>query len=198
MKRWTTYLSRAWISALLCLALLMPRPVWAEDVPVPASVQVPIFLKVLTFDRNFDERVKSQLKIGIVYAEEDPESRQAKDNMVKILDGYADKTIKQLPITYVLMRYTTEQNVVESAKSQGVNVLYVTPGNAKHLAALLRVSQKLRIITVTGVPQYVEQGVTVGLGLKSDKKTQILINLKSSKIEGAAFDANLLRLATVM
>jgi len=198
MKRCTTSLSTLCVGALLCLSLLVSRTSGAEEVPVPARIQIPILLKILTFDRNFEDRVRSQLKIGILYTEEDPLSRQAKDDIVDVLTRYADKTIRRLPITYVLMRYTTEQNMAEFAKSQGINVFYVAPGNAKHLAALLRISQKHRIITVTGVPQYVERGVTVGLELKSDNKTRILINLKSSKMEGALFDANLLRLATVL
>jgi hypothetical protein len=186
------------LGALICLALFKSPYVDAEEVPVPAGIQVPIFLKILTFDRNFDDKVRSQLKIGIVYTEKDPASRQARDAIVDVLKSYTDKTIKHLPITYVLMPYTTERNLAESAKSQRVNVFYVAPGNGKHLAALLRISQKHRITTVTGVPQYVGKGVTVGLGLNSDNKTRILINLKSSISEGIAFDANLLRLSTVL
>jgi hypothetical protein len=176
----------------------MARAGGAEEVPVPASVQVPIFLKILTFDRNFEKRVRTQLTIGIVYVEEDPASRQARDELVKVLKSYDDKTIKGLPITYFLVPYTTEPSIMESAKSQGINVFYIAPGNAAHLAALLKISQKHRITTISGVPQYVEQGVAVGLDLNSDNKTRILINLKSSRMEGAAFDANLLRLVTVL
>lgn len=198
MKHCATTLSIVCIGALLSLLLFVSRAGSAEENPVPATVQVPIFLKILTFDRNFANKVGTQLTIGIVYVEEDPASRQARDEIVKVLKSYDDKTIKGLPITFVLVPYTTERSIMESAKSQGINVFYIAPGNGAHLATLLKISQEHRITTISGVPQYVRQGVAVGLNLNSDNKVHILINLKSSRMEGAAFDANLLRLATVV
>jgi len=165
---------------------------------VPATIQVPLLLKILTFDRNFDQRVGSVLRIGVVYVDDVPASRQAKDDISTVLDGFADKTIKTLPISFVLLRYSTEQSFEDAAKTHGVNVIYVTPGSAKFLAGLLRVSRKHRMTTVTGVPEYVKAGVTVGLSLKRDNKTEILINLNSARLEGVAFDANLLRLSTIL
>jgi len=198
MQRSTTPQGGQWLGALLGLLLFVSIPVHAEDVPVPAIIQVPLLLKILTFDRNFDQRVGSVLRIGVVYVDDVPASRQAKDDISTALNGFADKTIKKLPISYVLLRYSTEQSFEDAAKNHGVNVLYVTPGNAKFLAGLLRVSRKHRMTTVTGLPEYVKEGVTVGFDLTSDNKTKILINLNSARLEGVAFDANLLRLSTVL
>lgn len=165
---------------------------------MPASIQVPIFLKILTFDRNFDNRVKSRLKIAIVYVEEDPASQRAGKEIASALDSYTDKTIKKLPISYVLTRYTTEQKMMDLVKSQEIDVFYLAPGTSKHLAAFLRISREYQIITMTGVPEYVAKGVAVGLDLGDDNKPRILINLTSAKLEGVVFDANLLRLATLL
>jgi len=198
MRRWTTSLGVLCFSALPCLTLFNSAALGGESVPVPVNLQVPVFLKILTFDRNFDQKKSSQLKIGVIYVEEDAASRRAKDDIAKILGTYTEKTIKSLPITYMPMHYTSEWDLDETAKSQGVNVFYITPGNAKNLASLLRISRKQRITTITCVPDYVKDGVTVGLGLKNDNKMQILINLRSARQEGVAFDANLLRLSTVV
>ena len=198
MKRLTTYLNIACIGALLCLPVFALRAIGAEDVPVPAAIQVPILLRILTFDRNFDERFKTQLSIGVVFSDNDPASRKNRDEIVEVLKNYVGKTVKHLAITFVLMRVTTEEDMLKSARSQGVNVFYIAAGNEKHLAALLRISQRQRIITVTGVPHYVKEGISVGLGITSESKTQIFINLKSAKAEGIVFDANLLRLSTVL
>ena len=54
------------------------------------------------------------------------------------------------------------------------------------------------ITTATGVPEFVQRGIAVGIGMKADKKPDILINLPSSRSEGSEFDASLLRIATVV
>ena len=57
--------------------------------------------------------------------------------------------------------------------------------------------RKSPITTVTGVPDYVRRGVAVGIGM-AQNKPKVLINLPSSRSEGSDFDANLLRIATVL
>jgi len=80
----------------------------------------------------------------------------------------------------------------------GVNVFYIAPGNADTLQQLLRMSHTRGITTATGVPEYVQRGVAIGIGIKPDKKPDILINLLNSRQEGSEFDASLLRIATIV
>ena len=62
---------------------------------------------------------------------------------------------------------------------------------------MLKVSQDLKLTTLTGVPDYVRRGVAVGIGVEQDKP-QILINLGAARAEGSDFDASLLRIAIVV
>lgn len=180
------------------LLLLLPLSTTAQDMPVPAHIQVPIILKILSFDRNFTQKMASGLRIAIVYTPQDPVSHQAQRDVARALDQYAAVTIKKRPITYTSLAYRTAQRLDEIAADDNINVFYITPGNTAHLQALLRVSQTHQITTVTGVPDYVKQGVAVGVGVKKNRKPRLLINLPASKSEGSAFDANVLRLATVL
>jgi hypothetical protein len=198
MQRRNTPLTILISSALLWLALLFPRVARTEDSPVPLHRQIPILLKILTFDRNFEKRTNTRLNIGVVYNESDPASRQSLQDIITVLNKYADKTVNGLPVNYYPIGYTDEQNLAEFATLNNINVFYVTPGSAKHIAALLRTSQRQKIITVSGVPAYVRAGVSVGLDLNTDNKARILINLRSAQLEGIVFDANLLRLATIV
>ncbi len=197
-SRHTTYAASLCQGVVGFLLLLVPLTAHAEQMPIPAKIQVPLILKILTFDRNFSRKITSALRIAIVYDPQDPTSYQAQRDIARTLDRFATKTIKQLPITYVLLEYSTESRLGELAEATRINVFYIMTGNAKHLQALLRVSQRLHITTVTGVPDYVNQGVAVGVGVKKDRKPRILINLPASKSEGSAFEANLLKLATVL
>ena len=59
------------------------------------------------------------------------------------------------------------------------------------------VSRAKKVITLTSVPDYVESGLAVGIGVKGGKP-RIIINLPAAKAEGANFSSQLLRLAKVI
>ncbi|HEU0093045.1 MAG TPA: YfiR family protein [Vicinamibacteria bacterium] len=179
-------------------ALLCAPAAGTEPMPFPADVQITLLLKILTYDRSFQAKAKSAVTIGVVYVAADPESVKAKDEILKTLQLVADRTIKNLPIRAVAFEYRDPAGLGKIAQKAGINVFYIAPGNADSLRELLRVSHTQGITTATGVPEYVQRGVAIGIGIKADKRPDILINLPSSRQEGSEFDASLLRIATVV
>jgi hypothetical protein len=169
-----------------------------EPMPFPPDVQITLLLKILTYDRSFAVKAKSGVKIGVVYVANDPESVKAKDEILKTLQLFADRLIKNLPIKAMPLEYKDPKTLAETVRTQGINVFYIAPGNANTLTELLRMSHTRGITTATGVPEYVQRGVAIGIGKKADQKPDILINLPSSRQEGSEFDASLLRIATVV
>ena len=165
--------------------------------PFPADVQVTLLLKILTYDRAFQAKAKSGVTIGVVYVPSDAQSVKAKDEILKTLQMVADRTIKNVPIKFQPVEFRSPASL-EAAVRTGVNVFYIAPGNAEGLDQLIKVSHTRGVTTATGVPEYVQRGVAVGIGIKPDKKPDILINLSSSRSEGSDFDASLLRIATVV
>lgn len=181
----------------LLLVVRPPLLAAAEPMPMAPELQVPLILKVLTYDRHFEEKAGKEVAIGIVYAPADPGSVAAANQIAAILYRFGGKTVKRLPVRYYMVDYTTPENLERSITQRGIGVLYVSPGNLRNLPGLTRVSQAKGIITTTGVPDYVRRGVSVGIGV-SDERPQILINQTSSKAEGSEFDASLLRIATLL
>jgi hypothetical protein len=164
----------------------------------PLDVQVPIILKILTYDRQFERNSPDMLTIGIVHDPTDPVSAQAMTGLSDILYAAREKTIKQIPVRYFQIEYTGEADLRRFSGEKRIGVYYITPGlSAQVLAKVLLVSQELAITTITGVPDYVRQGVAVGIGERRNRP-QILINLPASRAEGSEFDASLLRIATVL
>ncbi|HEY6553184.1 MAG TPA: YfiR family protein [Vicinamibacteria bacterium] len=186
---------------LLCLAPLLGLgvlpPAGAEEMALPIPKQVPLFLKILTYDRNLGNKAGAELAIGIVYDPSDRDSRKATEDLGGVLFQNRGKTVKQLPVKYYTIEYTDNADLERFVKQKGISVLYLAPGNARNLANILELSQEKHLTTLTGVPDYVRKGASVGLGLSQDK-TEILINLKSTRLEGIDFDASLLRLATIL
>jgi hypothetical protein len=164
---------------------------------LPASEQVPLLLKVLTYDRQFGAKGGDKLVVGIVFLAEDAESLNAANEIIRTLRRFRGKTVKGLPIDYVTMPYVSQQRLEEQINESNVNVMYLAPGSDSFLPTVLRVSKAKRVTTTTGVPDYVHDGVAVGIGVRRGRP-QILINLEGSKAEGSDFDASLLRIATVV
>lgn len=169
----------------------------AEKMSLTAERQVPLLLKILTYDRQFEAKAGSDVVIGIVYSSGDPDSGPAMESLSSTLDGFSGKTVKKLPIKYWQIPFSSPDRLEAIVKEKGVNVIYVCPGNDKNLAAIVKLSQRGRITTLTGVPEYVRKGIAVGVGERSGKP-QIFINLEASKAEGSDFDASLLRIAEVV
>ena len=165
-----------------------------ESVPVPAAVHVPLILKVLTYDRSFNKRGWVAFRIGIVYAGNDPASSKVGNDIAEVFRSW---TVRNLPIESITVEYRSDSQVEGVVKSGQFAMLYIAPGNARNLQKLLQVCRDQHIITTTGVPAYVEQGVAVGIGARQDRP-EILINLRSSKSAGSEFDASLLRIARVV
>jgi hypothetical protein len=52
-------------------------------------------------------------------------------------------------------------------------------------------------MTFSGVPEYVEEGISVGIDVKNNKPL-IVINIKSAKLEGIDFNSQLLKIAKIL
>jgi hypothetical protein len=172
-----------------------PAAAAAEAMPVPVSLQLPLILKILTYDRNLASRAQGELRIGIVVAPGETGAARA-----EIADGFqalADRTVKGLRLRIVTLEYGSESQLEGALRSGQVAVLYVAPGNAGHLDAIVRLARAQRIVTTTGVPGYVPLGIAVGIGVQQDRP-QILINLAASRSGGSDFDASLLRIVKIV
>src|SRR5262245_11659811 len=182
---------------LAVLLVLTSLPARAQSMALPAELQVPLILKILTYDRQFEAKAKKEVAIGIVFDPADAASGKAAEQVSDTLYKFSGKTVKKLPLKYYLVEFTNETELEATVKKRGINVLYLCPGITKSLQSVIKISQAQSITTATGVPDYVRRGVAVGIGVFQDKP-QILINLPSSKSEGSEFDASLLQIATVL
>lgn len=76
-------------------------------------------------------------------------------------------------------------------------VVYVTPLRSVDVAEIARISRSRGLRTVTGVPEYVEEGIAVGIGERKARPL-IIINLRGARAEGSDFSSQLLNLARIV
>jgi hypothetical protein len=184
------------ISSIIIIIILGFTILWAEEMPVPADLQYSLFLKILTFDRNLKARVGEEIVVGIVYQKNFRESSNAKDEFTKAMDESSIKRIEDIPIRQVPVNLN-DTDLDSAVSHMRIDILYITPLRTVKIEDIIKVSQIKQLTTLTGVPDYVESGLAVGIGTKGDKP-QIIINLPAAKKEGADFSSQLLRLAKIV
>lgn len=181
----------------IILVILGTTTLWSQEMSVPIDVQYSLFLKILTFDRNLKSRVGNQIVIGVIYQGKFRKSVNVKDDLISVIDKSPIKNIEDIPIRYALIDIGEEANLDSSVLRINVDILYITPLRAVEIKKITDITRTKRIMTLTGVTDYVESGLSVGIGTKGEKPL-IIINLPAAKKEGVDFSSQLLKIAKVI
>lgn len=182
-----------WILGPLVLAL----PASGQDMAVPAKVQVPLFLKILTLDRQLEATVGDEIVIGVVHQPQIRESWRAQEDFVAALAASPIRSVKGRPVRTVPLTVESIEALQRAVAEQEIDVLYVTPLRAVEVRDLAAFARGHHFRTLTGVPTYVASGLAVGIGLKG-QRPEILVNLEAAAAEGADYNSQFLRLARVV
>lgn len=169
----------------------------SQEIPVPVNLQFQLFLKILEFDRNLKTRVGEEIVFGVAYQKTFKESVDTKDELVKAIEQSSLKEIDTIPVRYALIELGGENRLANALDKAKVNILYVTPLRAFDIRAFANVCQAKHIMTVTGVPSYVNLGISIGFEVRG-QNPEIVINLQSAVAEGSDFSSRLLQLARVI
>ncbi|MCD6595793.1 YfiR family protein [bacterium] len=167
---------------------------WAQE-EVRMDLQVNLLLKILKYDRNISQRGTEGLKLGVLYNPDNKKSLRAKQDFEKKFNSLDDKSIKDIQILLIPIKGFGELS--KSIKSYGINLLYIAPGFDNEISKIIDICSTNKILTMTGVPAYTDNGIAVGLGIKNGKP-EIIINTTVSKSIGADFSSNILKLARVI
>jgi len=171
--------------------------IMAQTMEIPVKNQFSLFAKILTYDRNFTHRSGKQIVLGIIYQRTFRSSSAAKDEIISLIEISEGNVLGEIPLRYELIDVSSTIDLLESIGRLKINILYVTPLRAFSLDRISKITQSKKILTLTGVSQYAEEGLAVSLGIKNDRP-QIVINLSSAKAEGADFSSNFLKLTRVI
>ena len=175
--------------------LLMLLSLAAAQEEVRMDLQINLFMKILRYDRNIGERGKQGLKIGVLYEPTSKSSIKTWESFEEEFNLLTDKTINEIPIFLVQVKGYAE--LPKAIENYGINVLYICPALDAQLDNILKLCKEKTILPITGVPQYAEKGVAVGLDIKKDKPV-IIINTTVAKDVGANFSADILKVAKVV
>jgi hypothetical protein len=180
------------MEALILVLLMVPwisSAAVSVSMPIPVDVQIALFVNVWKLDRTFDN--SKPVTLVILYQQSYSESVSAKDDLLAAI------VHQKLHIVAVAVE-VGNQNLLESRLAEAAaDAVYVTPLRAVDIAAIGNISRFRRLPTITGVPEYVDAGLGVGIGIRRNRPL-IIVNLKQSRAEGSDFSSQLLALARIV
>ncbi len=185
------------VHAPFLILILGQLQIFAQEIQVPVKIQVPIFLKILAFDKNLMKQAGNEIVIGILYQRKYMKSRLIKDEIISELEKLGQIELLGLPLRYVAVDFKNAENLERIIDEGNIDIIYVTPLRAVDIGEIAEVTRKKKVLTFSSVPDYVEAGLSVGLGVKGEKP-RIIINLSAAKAEGTDFSSRLLMLAKVI
>lgn len=181
---------------LIILVTLLFSSVHSQTMDIPIETQFPIFLKILTYDRNLQQRAGDGLNILIVYQKNFRTSFSAYEKIREVLRKIDINTIENIPIKYSYLDID-EFSLQSTITRNKVNVIYLCPLRGVSLESITSLTRERGILSFSGVPDYVDSGIAIGLELKGER-TQILINLTAAKAERSDFSSQLLKLCKII
>ena len=182
--------------AALTIMVLLHAEALPQSMPVPIEVQYPLLMKVLSADRNFSARSGSEIVIGVLYQENVRESSRAAQALRDWARQNPSTPVSGSTVRLVMVPVEAVSGLELSLERDSVDLCYITPLRAASLDSLLSVTRHVGVATCTGVPEYVERGVAIGIGVKADHP-QILVNMASARVEKIDLGSQVLQLARV-
>ncbi|RYE84415.1 MAG: DUF4154 domain-containing protein, partial [Myxococcales bacterium] len=175
-------------------SLLLPRPLRAEEVPVPLDLQAELLDKVAGYDRNFAARAAGEARVLLVTRNGDPDSARAASHLTSTLGRLgqlggvrASVSAAALSSPAALRSLVTEQRLA---------VVYLMPGLAEAAEPIAAALVGADILTVAVEPRLVARGTVLGFDLVSGKP-KLLCHLGQARRQNVLFKAEILKLMKV-
>jgi hypothetical protein len=178
---------------LLCSVI----PAQGQDMLVPVKKQLDYFLKVLEFDRLLPRHQEDGLTIAVLYQDSFRPSLETRTEFAHACKDYNNLEVSGMPVRVIFIPWQGLADLDARLEQDEITALYVTPLRGVPIDKLRRLARIHQVTTLTGVPEYVQAGLSVGIGMAFERP-KVLINLATARAEGADFSSQLLRLSAVV
>ncbi len=168
---------------------------------LPPKVQALLLIKLLPYDRNIEQKItENTINIGILYNPVETSSLNEMKKIRSILEKLKPRVkIKGATLKVYAIPFAEIQDLHSILKTRKIKILYITKGLEDFIGNIVKLTRKLKILSVTGyeVEKSVRRGITIGLGIKN-RRPKIYVNLKSAIKEGCDFSSQFLALAEIV
>ena len=124
-------------------------------------------------------------------------AESSKDAVAILARRFFQKGLRGRQVDVVALEIVSDVGLPAS-RIEGFSFLYLTQGlTESQVAAIIAVTRRQEVLTIAGLPDYVNQGVSLGVIERGDQ-SRVLINRAASIEEGAEFSSQLLRMSEVV
>ena len=166
----------------------------AQSSRVPASVQASLIAKVASFDRNFAARAGNRAVILVVRANNHSESEHDASSLKAALASIPK--VGNLPHEEIIVTYTGAAALAAQVRAKRAAIVYFGAGFSDEVAAIRAEFSTLNVLTFASVPEYVPEGIVLGVDLVSGRP-KLLVNLTQASKQNVSFPAAVLNLMKV-
>jgi hypothetical protein len=174
--------------------VLTARPEGADFIE-EVRTSVPVLLKVLAYDLNFDARGEGDFVVLVVG---EPAQSAKREQVLAGLKAMSSQKVKNRPLKFAAVDFKDEASLQAELEHTHAAALLVVPGTSapvvKHVWEVAQDSQTYALALEAAM---VDLALPIGVQVTGGK-TMILINEQGAKSVGAKFDAAVLKLARIV
>ena len=159
---------------------------------VPLDVQLPAFLKALSFDRSLAVP-DGRFTVGVVFDPADKGSESTKDRLLEIHRELTRLRVKGQRVHLVAIPFDSGASVTAA----GAKVLLVASLSSSSLERLVQESARSDFLTLAIDPSYVERGLAMGMEMDGGRP-RFVVNLAAAADAGASFESSFLTLCRIV
>ena len=176
--------------------LMCGSPAQGQEMPAQVGLQASLLARIWGFDKAHPARIENGLVVAVAFQELYRPSLLVREAFEEALLAELGPEMGDR-LLIVPLNLSDPEELAERLGALEVDILYVAPLRAFDVARLIGVTRELGILSCTGVPDFVEQGVSLGVGINGGKP-EILVHLRGAREEGATLSSQLLKLARVV
>ena len=173
------------------------RPLPAQEMPIPIDVQVPLLLKVLKYEKTLPQRAGDEVVIGVLFQKKFRNSLNARDGFNEAFSQAGLSELLDRPTRRVDIEFVGTEEIGAIIERDGIDILYVAPLRAASLSSVVDAASAHKTLTLSGVPDYAENGVMVSVTERRNRPS-ILLNLNTASAAGVTFSSELLKVAQIV
>lgn len=162
-----------------------------------SALEAKIFARMLAYDRALRARAGSSVGIAVLVKEEDKASARSFEQMLEAFKGLESVTIQGLPVTVSSRVYKDPADLSAWIAREGIDALYLTRGLAGELEGIRAVCRDKKVVSMSHLRSFVEQGVAVGVVIRGDAPRTV-VNIAAAVSAGMELDSKLLQLSEVI
>ncbi len=166
-----------------------------SDFIVPCRIQVPLLLKILSFDRALDASLVDTVRIVVIYSPTTPVG--VRERLDETLAEHSEATINGRPFAYMVFVAADQEQAWKVISSDPPDAVYLAGVTDDVRAGIVAATREFGVLSFSAMERDVGEGVSVSLS-PAGEGSNILIDLESLKLEGRRMQAGLLGISQIV